>query len=168
MATQTPIPERLTLREAAHLAGKTEGTVRRWVKAGLLRDLRTAGDRTGQIQLAAAELRAYLASLSMPVDTPPRLEAGRVGTPAPLPMPDQAALVASLEGQVADLRGTIADLRADRDRWRQEAERLRAELAEERNRGDALQAEMVGRRGIRGLLREALSVVRPGTAATLH
>lgn len=55
----------ISIKQAANFAGKDERTIRRWIRSGLIRDHRPAGDK-GPIRIDEVELRAYLAGQVAP------------------------------------------------------------------------------------------------------
>lgn len=132
----------VTLKDASRISGKSERTIRRWIGRGVLTDQRTTKGRRVPIVLDVTQLRAHLATLS--------------------PTPDQVAdngtngngTVADSAGQLAAvLTAQVEDLRQDKERLLRRVEALEVELAEAREARTALERELNGRRGVKGLLR---------------
>ena len=131
-------PDKLNLKQAATLSGKSERTLRRWLRSGVLRDRRAPGDRTSPVVVSTAELRAHLATLSAPVSgqVSGRVHPGQAAAPdaalltcQPVSTPGDHPVVMALQGQVSTLREQVTDLRAERDRLladRQHRERPQA------------------------------------------
>ena len=145
-------PETLSLREAAAWAGRSKRTLRRWLAAGHLRELRTQGPRGEEIRVHTAELRAHLATLRQDAPPPPapvrlvdtapvaavtapRL-AAVVAPPSPSAEAAAAALVEALRERISGLEGDKARLCAEVDTARElhrlEVAELRAEVARQR------------------------------------
>ncbi len=167
-------PETLSLREAAAWAGRSKRTLRRWLAAGHLRELRVQGARGEEIRVRTAELRAYLASLRQDAPPPrapvrpgdnapvalvttPRLAAvpapvAPVASPSPSAEPP-GALVEALRERIAGLEGDKARLCAEVDAAR---ELHRLEVAELRAEVAALREDLAGERQARAAVeREA-------------
>ena len=160
-------PDKLTLKQAAVLSGKSARTLRRWLQAGVLSDRRAPGDRTSPVVVDTAELRAHLATLSAPLagqvstrDNPGDAAGGDTAplTRPPVTTPGDTPVVQALQGQVATLREQVTDLRAERDRLLNErAQRVR-QLQDMAEAKAALERELAGR-GVRGLLKGGLAAV---------
>jgi hypothetical protein len=130
------------LSEAERLSGRSARTIRRWIAAGRLRDLRPPGhEPAAPIALRAGDLRALLASESPAprgAHAAPPATAG--ATPPPAADAEAAALrseVAALRERIADLQDALEDARRSRDRALSEAAELRAALTETRRALDA-------------------------------
>ena len=120
----------LTLSQAAKASGKSKSTLSRAIKMGRLSATRLDD---GNFSIDPAELfRAYPATPSNPYDERP-IE--RSATPIPAEFQSRISMLELLlekeREAVAREREISADLKEDRDRWRQQAARLLADLRPE-------------------------------------
>ena len=58
------LSDTLDLKTAAKVSGRAVSTLRSWVRAGKLGDLRTPGDRYSPVLIDTIELRGLLATMS--------------------------------------------------------------------------------------------------------
>ena len=113
-----------TLGEAAKATSKSKATISKAIKNGRISAHK---DETGTFHIDPSELhRVY----------PPTVSSERNETPVNAPTkPDIDGIVRELQARLeaaherlSDKEGVIADLREDRDRWRQQASALLADL----------------------------------------
>lgn len=117
----------LTLSQAAKASGKSKSTLSRAIKMGRLSATRLDD---GNFSIDPAELfRAYPATSNNPYDERP-IEQG--ATPVPAELQSRISMLELLlekeREAVAREREISADLKEDRDRWRQQAASLLADL----------------------------------------
>ena len=117
----------LTLSQAAKASGKSKSTLSRAIKMGRLSATRLDD---GNFSIDPAELfRAYPATSNNPYDERP-IEHG--ATPVPTELQSRISMLELLlekeREAVAREREISADLKEDRDRWRQQAASLLADL----------------------------------------
>ncbi len=117
----------LTLSQAAKASGKSKSTLSRAIKTGRLSAIRLDD---GNFSIDPAELfRAYPATSNNPYDERP-IEQG--ATPVPAELQSRISMLELLlekeRETVAREREISADLKEDRDRWRQQAASLLADL----------------------------------------
>lgn len=117
----------LTLSQAAKASGKSKSTLSRAIKMGRLSATRLDD---GNFSIDPAELfRAYPATSNSPYDERP-IEHG--ATPVPAELKSRISMLELLlekeREAVAREREISADLKEDRDRWRQQAASLLADL----------------------------------------
>lgn len=117
----------LTLSQAAKASGKSKSTLSRAIKVGRLSATRLDD---GNFSIDPAELfRVYPATHNNPYDERP-IE--RVATPVPAELQSRISMLEVLlekeREAVARERQISADLKEDRDRWRQQAVSLLADL----------------------------------------
>lgn len=131
------------IKEATRLSGKSERTIRRWIREGRLNDLRKPDDRRSPVKINRLELRRILTDMTAPIDRPSiSVSASGGGV--------DSAAVKAMQAHLATLEGTVNDLRAERDRLRGDVSDLRRDLAERDQRIRALEKELNGPH--RGLL----------------
>jgi len=119
---------RLTLSQAAKVSGKSKSTLSRAIKMGRLSATRLDD---GNFSIDPAELfRVYPATTDNPYDERP-IEQG--ATPVPAELKSRISMLELLlekeREAVAREREISADLKEDRDRWRQQAASLLADLS---------------------------------------
>lgn len=117
----------LTLSQAAKASGKSKSTLSRAIKMGRLSANRLDD---GNFSIDPAELfRVYPATLNNPYDERP-IEQG--ATPVPTELQNRISMLELLlekeREAVTREREISADLKEDRDRWRQQAASLLADL----------------------------------------
>jgi len=119
---------RLTLSQAAKVSRKSKSTLSRAIKMGRLSATRLDD---GNFSIDPAELfRVYPATTDNPYDERP-IEQG--ATPVPAELKSRISMLELLlekeREAVAREREISADLKEDRDRWRQQAASLLADLS---------------------------------------
>ena len=114
----------LTLAQAAESTGTNRTTILRAIKAGKLSGSR---DAHGQWQIEAAELhRVY-----PPAEVRTQGERSNLHYRAQIAEAEQSAQIASLRDMAELLRAQLDDVRRDRDHWRDQAQAVTRQLADQ-------------------------------------
>jgi len=131
----------ITLKEAATIAQRSISTIRTWIRAGKLQDMRQAGDRVSPVMVSHSELLVLCS----------KQRQMRSGAPISNTQPE---LIANNTALVETLKAQIDDLKRDKAELRSELSFVRKDLESARERIAALEREMNG--GVRGLIRSAI------------
>jgi len=100
--------DRISLKEASTISGRSERTLRRWLKEGHIQDLRAQGDTASPIQVSESKLKEYLATLTPPLpDKARHVNEAMEGEPRPVMSSHDPVLVQALQGQVQALQGQV-------------------------------------------------------------
>lgn len=159
------------------MAGRSLATVRRWIRDGTLESAkgpRPARGGGAPTYVSRAAVHALLASGAV---APEPIPGGAAHVSTPLDAARHRARAEDLAAEVERLRAALGAAEAAAERWREQAERERADrldlVADLRGQRDAAQAEVAGLRAelatlrtgrrlpsVRGLLREVAGIVR--------
>ena len=138
--TQDQLPTIIHIGLAAKIAERSPETIRRWVRAGILADKRTAGDTRSRLLIDRQQLLAHLSGTTPSVEPAIKVEH----------TPDHNVRDRLIEHLEADK----ARLQVDLDRVRGELRGVRVELHDCRQVKTSLESQVNG--GVRGLLRGAV------------
>jgi predicted RNase H-like nuclease (RuvC/YqgF family) len=128
----------ISLKEASIISGKTERTLRDWIKRRIINDYRQEGQIRSPIVIDADELKGHLSRLS----TPPQKTSAETSTSST----GNDNLINVMREQITLLESVVKELR-------HEKEQLKVEVSDSRKVIQSLQAELAGRKGVRGLLK---------------
>jgi len=146
---EVAMSKRVGIRDAVRLTGKSEKTIRRWVREGRLKDMRKKGDKKSPLVFDETELRGKLAGTPQPLLS----EHSSISTHEH-PASEQLLRehMNTLKGQIEHMDKQIGNLRHERDRWMTTAE-------DRMQRVQALEQELWKREhsGIRGLIKGLVS-----------
>ena len=137
----------ISIGQAAKISGRTPKTVRRWITSGMLEDKRKKKDRGSPILINEQELKLLLLE-----SVPQEPEGQRKDTESPL--------IGALNGQIRDLREQVSHLKELLAQSQREREAMQETVEEARRVREALERELIGRQGIRGLIKEGLRIIR--------
>lgn len=125
----------ITIKEATKISGKSPQTLKRWVEQKIIKKHKREAYHNAPILIDELELKAHLSRL-----TPSLKE-------------HDMTLIESLNHQIELLKNNLEDIKTERNFLRSEVHQLKSELADARKKIDALNVELIGRTGVKGLLK---------------
>lgn len=129
------------LRTAAKLSGRSERTIRRWVRDGLVKDQRSEGDHASRILVREDDIKKQVMSGARSPDV----------VDVPLVSTGHAGQVVALNGHIDDLRHTRDKLEGQVATLQEQVEAQAEQLRDKDLRIASLEQQLHG--GVRGLLK---------------
>ena len=135
------LPKQVPLSTATTIAGRSTSTLRRWIRKGVLRDLRPPeADRSAPVMVSTQELRNHLVTLKRNGNHPRSPAPVQTSSQTPMHQPVQPPTTTT-DGQVVALERLVNELSEDKARLLSQVSQLQNDLSDVRQQlGDCQQA----------------------------